>query len=195
MFSALETTWDQSARRRWTTVASFTMQALGLSLLLAIPLLTVQGPPRLEWTASNVFSPPPVPASPAPPNAQRAIRSSNMSGEHLLQPPAIPSSIAPVNDNNTDVPTAPEIGDIAVQGGTGQHGPGVLSSIGDQITIAPPPRQFPRTRCASRIGRNATSSIASSRTIQRSRGRRAFRDRSSCARSSARTARLRTYPL
>ncbi len=47
MFSALETTWDRSARRRWTTVASFTMQALAVSMLLAIPLLTVQGPPRL----------------------------------------------------------------------------------------------------------------------------------------------------
>jgi hypothetical protein len=57
MFSALETSWDQSPRRRWTTVASFTLQALGLSLLLAIPLLTVQGPPRLEWITSPFFAP------------------------------------------------------------------------------------------------------------------------------------------
>src|ERR1017187_4311204 len=58
MFSALETSGDQSPRRRWTTVASFTLQALGLSLLLAIPLLTVQGPPRLEWITSPFFAPP-----------------------------------------------------------------------------------------------------------------------------------------
>ncbi len=38
MFSTLESTWDQSARRGWTTLASFTMQAFGLSLLLAISI-------------------------------------------------------------------------------------------------------------------------------------------------------------
>ncbi|MGA2335380.1 MAG: hypothetical protein WBQ19_02135 [Terriglobales bacterium] len=48
-FSTLETSWDQSARRGWTTIASFTIQALELSVLFAIPLIWVQRPPRVHW--------------------------------------------------------------------------------------------------------------------------------------------------
>jgi len=141
MFSTLETTWDHSARRRWTAVASFAMQALGLSLLLAIPVLTVQGPPRLEWITSPFFAPPPAQAAPAAPNAHRAMRSSNASGDHLLQPPTIPHGIAPVND--ADVPAAPEIGDIGIPGGTGTARRGVPGSIGDSIAMAPLPPPAP----------------------------------------------------
>jgi len=141
MFSALETTWDHSARRRWTTVASFTTQALGLSLLLAIPVLTVQGPPRLEWITSPFFAPPPAPAPPAPPNAHRSMHASNASGEHLLQPPTIPNSITRVFDR--DVPAAPEIGEIGIPGGTGTARRGVPGSIGDPVAMAPPPPPAP----------------------------------------------------
>ena len=45
MFSTLESTWDRSVRREWSTLASFGFQAMALSLLLLIPLLTIQGPP------------------------------------------------------------------------------------------------------------------------------------------------------
>lgn len=141
MFSALETSWDQSPRRRWTTVASFTLQALGLSLLLAIPLLTVQGPPRLEWITSPFFAPPPAPASPAPRNAQRTTQATNMSGVHILTPQSIPDTIAQVIDH--DVPAAPEFGDIGVPGGTGSGRRGVPGSIGDQSALAPTPPPAP----------------------------------------------------
>lgn len=39
MFSTLESTWDRSARRGWTTLASFGVQAMALSLLLLLPLI------------------------------------------------------------------------------------------------------------------------------------------------------------
>ncbi len=141
MFSALETTWDQSARRRWTTVASFTMQALGLSLLLAMPLLWVQGPPQLLWFDPRILVPPSAPAAPAPPAAQRPIRSSNMSGEHLLPPTMIPPGIAHVNDSDSAAPPTPDLRGLEVSGGIGRHGPGVPGSIGDQLAVAPPPIQ------------------------------------------------------
>lgn len=141
MFSALENTWDQSARRRWTTLASFTMHVLGLSLLLVIPLLTVQEPPRLRWITSPFFAPPPAPAPAAPPNTQRSIHSFNMTGIHLLQPPTIPLGIAHVNE--TDAPAAPDISDIEMPGGTGLAGRGVPGSIGEQRTIALPPPPAP----------------------------------------------------
>jgi protein TonB len=138
MFSALETAWDQSARRRWTTAASFTMQALGISFLLAIPLLTVQGPPGLEWIASRRFlAPPPAPAPTDPQHAQDGSHQSNYSSGILVQPPTIPHGTSQVND--TDIPAAPDFGDIGVPGGTGTGGRGVPRSIGDPNAFAPPP--------------------------------------------------------
>lgn len=142
MFSALENTWDQSARRRWTTLASFSMQALAVSLLLAIPLLWVQGPPQLHWFDSRILVPPSAPA-PAPPGGHRTMRQSNASGEQFFQPPTIPRQIASIDDGSGAVPSAPDIGTLGVEGGTGRRGPGVIGSLGDQMAIAPPPTPVP----------------------------------------------------
>src|ERR1035441_9716428 len=63
MFNTLESNWDESTHRGWTALASFTMQALGLSLLLAIPLIWVQKPPQVQWLQRPVpttFASPPV---------------------------------------------------------------------------------------------------------------------------------------
>jgi len=49
MFSTLESNWDTSARRGRATLASFAMQAFGLSLLVAISLLWVERPPLVHW--------------------------------------------------------------------------------------------------------------------------------------------------
>ena len=136
MFSALENTLDQSARRRWTTLASFTMQALGLSLLLAIPLLTVQGPPRLRWITSPFFWPPPAPAPPSSATHRSSIHSSNMRGDQIVAPPSIPDRIADMRE--TGAPAAPNLGDTGVPGGTGLARPGVPGGLGDTIAIAPP---------------------------------------------------------
>ncbi len=141
MFNALESTWEQSARRRWTAAASFAMQALGLSLLLAVPLLWVQQPPRLEWITSPFFAPPPAPAPRAPQHPQGTVHASNFRAGILLQPPTIPHGIAPVND--AGVPAAPELGDIGITGGTGPARTGVAGSIGDQSGLAPPPPPVP----------------------------------------------------
>jgi len=150
MFSTLESTWDHSVRRRWTTLASFSMQALGLSLLLAVPMLFVQGPPRLQWLAASVFSPPPASAPPAPRGAQRAPHASNMSADHLAQPAAIPNGISTVIDH--DVAGAPDFAETGVPGGTGHRGPGVPGSTGDPSAFAPPPppapRSWPRRPCS-----------------------------------------------
>jgi periplasmic protein TonB len=139
MFNALETTWDQSARRRWTTVASFTMQAVGVSLLLALPMLWVQGPPQLRWFDSRILVPPSAPPAPTPPGAQRPIRSSNMSGDRVIAPTTVPHDIAPIDDRNSAAPAAPAFGDFVVPGGIGRHGLGVPGALGDQMAIAPPP--------------------------------------------------------
>ena len=138
MFSTLENTWDRSARRGWTTLASFGFQAMALSLLLLVPLIWIQGPPKLHW-----FEPLPVPARapvPTPPASGQRHRaqSTNLSGTHLLQPPSIPTTIAILNEQ--PVASAPDIDD-GVPGGTntaGRRG-GVWNSIGNNVEVAPPP--------------------------------------------------------
>ncbi len=139
MFSALESTWDQSARRGWTTLASFTMQALGLSLLLLIPILTIQAPPKLESFEEPTLAPPPAPAPPA--LGQHPIHSSNISGGELLQPTTIPTTIA--NLNEPQVGSAPDLDNIGVQGGTGTNRRGVPGSINIAVEVAPPPAPAP----------------------------------------------------
>ena len=137
MFQTLETTWDRSARRHWSTLASFTMQALALSLLLAVPLIWVQGPPRLRWIDSSVFSPPPGPAPPAREETQRAIRGSEVSGVQVLMPRSIPLTISHVSDDAA--PTAPAIGDIGIPGALGDGRRGIPGSVGGPMIAVPPP--------------------------------------------------------
>ena len=143
MFNTLESTWDQSARRRWTTAASFTMQGLALSLLLLVPAATIQGPPRIAWFDPHLLAPPPAPPAPAPVEGRTAIRSSNMSGSLLLQPQVIPPTITPIDDHG--VQPAPDVSGIHVPGGTGRPGtgPGVPGSFGDAMQISPAPPPVP----------------------------------------------------
>ncbi len=135
MFSTLESNWDQSARRGRATLASFAMQALGLSLLLTIPLLTIQGPPKLHWIDGPILTPPPPPAPPAP--RPRPIDSSNISEGRIQQPPRIPPTIA--NLHEQPVASSPDVSDLGVGGGTGTRGRGVFNSIGNSVEVAPPP--------------------------------------------------------
>jgi periplasmic protein TonB len=137
MFHTLGTTWDQSARRGWTTIASFSMQALALSLLLFISLVTIQGPPKLQWLDSSVFSPPPAPAPPSPPGARHPLRGSEISEGHVLLPPSIPGTIAPIDDRGVEA--APDVSGIGVPGGFGAGRSGIEHSFGEGNPVAPPP--------------------------------------------------------
>jgi periplasmic protein TonB len=136
MFSTLESTWDRSARRRRATIASFAMQALGLSLLLAIPLLTIQGPPKLHWfDESPILMPPSAPAP--PPTGHRPIHSSNISNGQMLQPPTIPNTIATLSEQT--VASSPDVSNLGVDGGTGTARRGVFDSIGNSVDVPLPP--------------------------------------------------------
>jgi len=145
MFQPLETTWDRSARRGWTTAASFTMQALAVSLLLLIPLLTVQGPPRLTWLDQGVFAPPPPPAAPLPARLgdRQPIHPSNTDGIHIVAPPSIPPTIAPIDDRG--IAPLPDVSGIYVPGGTGERGgrDGIPGGLGEGLAPAPPPAPVP----------------------------------------------------
>jgi protein TonB len=136
MFSTLESNWDQSGRRGRATLASFAMQACGLSLLLAIPLLTIQGPPKLQWFDGSIITPPPAPAPPRTPG-QRPIHPSNIT-QGLQEPTRIPDTIVRLNDQ--PVASSPDINNIdGVDGGTGTSRRGDINSVGPTVEVAPPP--------------------------------------------------------
>jgi periplasmic protein TonB len=136
MFSTLETTWDRPARRGWSTLASFGFQAMAVSLLLLIPMLTIQGPPKLQWFGSlPVLAPPPAPAPPV--GEQRRIQSSNIREGPLQQPTTIPATIASLNE--PQVGSAPDLSEIGVVGGTGSRGRGIIGAMGPSVEVAPPP--------------------------------------------------------
>src|SRR5258708_3354981 len=126
MFQTLDATWDRSARRRWSALASFSMQALALSLLLAIPLVWVQGPPRLQWLDSSIFSPPPAPAPPAPQVAHHPSRGTEVSGIQIVMPSSIPPTISTIVD---EAPAAPSIRETGIWKGSGNPRQGVWPSI------------------------------------------------------------------
>ena len=140
MFNTFESTWDRSARRGWTTLASFGFQAMALSLLLLTPLIWIQGPPKLQW-----FEPLPVPAAPpapAPPvTGQRPMHPSNISEGHVQLPSTIPATIA--NLNEQPVASSPDVSGLGVVGSTGTRGGGVIGSIGNAMEVAPPQPAVP----------------------------------------------------
>jgi protein TonB len=124
MFTTLESNWDQSARRRWTTLASFTMQAFGLSLVLAIPFLWVQCPPQLHWLEQ--LAPPTAFTPPAPSQAARGHSTATQAGDQrpnqITAPPSIPPNIdldiATANDADQG-PPAPDFSAIGTGPGRG----------------------------------------------------------------------------
>lgn len=107
MFNTLESTWDNSARLGWSTAASFSFQALALSLLLAIPLIWLQGPPSLHWLMP--VSSPAAMTPPAPPEPVRANRcmgsTSNMLKDRVITPKFIPKTTPRIDDADVGPPS------------------------------------------------------------------------------------------
>ena len=144
MFSTLESTWDQSARRRWTTLASLTVQAFALSLLLAVSLLWVGGPPQVRWlqlSAPASFAPQPAATEASGHHSVGVVRP-----RQIVAPQSIPDHFAPANDiagpastidgSTLDAPTI----DYAQGQGTNV---GIARSVGDGIPIVIPTPAHP----------------------------------------------------
>jgi protein TonB len=137
MFSTLESNWDNSARRGRATLASFAVQAFGLSLLIAISLLWVERPPQVHWlqiSAPATFTQ--VATDPAP-GHRPATTPSNPAQKPIIAPPSIPLHAAP-NDADS-APSAPDLPNI----GYGRdHGPSdvIPGAIGNAIPIVIPAR-------------------------------------------------------
>ena len=134
MFSTLESTWDKSAHRGRAALASFTLQAFALSVLIAVSMLWVERPPHVHWVQippaafarhDDVRSVTHHHAAPTP---------STTHIEQFTQPPSIPLQIAPVNDANS-APAAPDLPD----GIGSSRAPGdVPGGLGDSLPVAIP---------------------------------------------------------
>ena len=155
MFNTLDATWDRSARRRLSTLASFIFQGLALSLLFAIPLFWIEGPPQLRL--SNILAPPPAAQAPAPQPHEHAQSPSNLSQGHAIQPWVIPNHVAILHESS--VPAPPDLG--GVRGGSGTLGVGVRSSIGDALNnfALPPPAPVPAQAHPLRISHMAAGDL------------------------------------
>lgn len=138
-----DSAWANRGHRGWTTLASFAVQALAVSLLLLLPLVYPQGLPRLALTEYLIAPAAPPGAPPAPEVRPRPVNpaASNMIGHILVAPTQIPTAIAQLNESA--VPPVPEVpAGYWVPGGTGPAGARnpVLDSIGNGLnSIAPPP--------------------------------------------------------
>jgi protein TonB len=142
MFSSLESAWDQSVRRGWTTLASFTMQALALSLLLAISWIWVGRPPEVRWlqiSAPAAFSPleqsETQPARGHHANATVIVRRPGQ----IVAPSSIPLHIAPVNDASSEASADSSAPDLPWTGSGSGGTPrgGILDGFGDMPVVAP----------------------------------------------------------
>ena len=112
---------------------------MAVSLLLLIPLLTIQGPPKVQWIDEPTLAPPPAP--PPPGNIQREIRTSNISEGRIQEPWTIPATIA--NLNEQAVAASPDVSNLGVGGGTGTNRRGVFGGNGPSWAVAPPPPPRP----------------------------------------------------
>ncbi len=126
----IDATWSDTSRRTWATVTSFAVQALGIGILLLLPLIYTQGLPQLKLLSQALI------ATPAPPPGrvpefkgsllERTILS-NLQDGRLMTPGRIPRAVASVDDQGI----APSTATAWVPGATGggSDANGVLHSI------------------------------------------------------------------
>lgn len=87
------------SRRGWTTLASFALQALSLTILLAIPILHTEGLPQVRLRDLLLSPPPASTALPAaPPTTETWVVSSTPVDGRLMAPSRIPRQTAAAQD-------------------------------------------------------------------------------------------------
>ena len=94
------------SRRGWTTLASFALQALGLTFLLALPILYTEGLPQVHLR--ELFLGPPPAASPTPPPPRQSttasIQQTNLIGNQLIAPRLVPNGVAHIEEKEAPPP-------------------------------------------------------------------------------------------
>jgi TonB family protein len=139
MFGTLESNWDTSARRGRATLASFAMQAFGLSLLVAISLLWVERPPLVHWVQISA----PASFTPVATEVTQVHRSNTntttVNASHQLFTASlwVNRETARTSNAGTEAADAPNIDSVY-----GPNGPniGVLHGFDNNMPVVIPPR-------------------------------------------------------
>ncbi len=141
MFSTLESAWDKSARRGRATLASFTIQAFSLGLLIAVSMLWVERPPQVHWL--QISAPAAIfPVTNEPARGRHTISTNTSPTPHQITAPlSVPRETPRINDagSGTTVAEAPTI-DGGVYGGPGVSIP---HGLGDGFPVVIPIRPAP----------------------------------------------------
>jgi protein TonB len=141
MFSTLESNWDQSARRGRATLASFTVQALGLSLIVVISLIWVERPPQVHWLQISAPTPFTHPTDTQAAGGRHTATASSRRPEQIVAPVLVPREIQRINDAGSG-PTAADAPSIDVGTGSGL-GVGVPHGLGDSLPMVVPVHPVP----------------------------------------------------
>lgn len=152
--SLWDSPWANRPRRGWTTLVSFTVQAIAVGSLLLLPLIYTSGLPPLQLMAALV-APAPPPAAPATqirPRTASPSASNVAPNGGLIAPQSIPRVIQQITEST---PPPPDLGSlVGVPGGTGDRtaANGVWNSLGNGLNLAqPPPTPVLRTPRISRM--------------------------------------------
>jgi protein TonB len=133
--------WSNHSHRGWTTLISFTLQALAVGCLLLLPLFYTEGLPRLAMLAP-LLAPAPPPAAPLPPRPNSpAARPSNLMGDRLMSPAQIPPTVTMLNETRLPPPTV-DPSAAGIRHGIGDpngRGTVVDSVLGSDLVLPPPP--------------------------------------------------------
>ena len=136
--------WGHRSRRGWTTIASFTLQGMGIGLLLILPITHPEALPSWTRMTSPIWTTPAAPAGqPAsqPPQRSTDVAPSNMSVSGLVAPRSIPTEVANIVETTAPPPVDAGPG---VRGGISDRRAGnwVINSIRDSSSnVAPPATQ------------------------------------------------------
>ena len=132
MFAELaDSTWANRSHRGWTAFASFSVQALAVSILFLLPIIYTEGLPSPLTMRIVLPVPPPAPPAPPPQTHQTIPVTSNMSSRgEVIEPPAVPRGVSPIDEQVAPPPV--DLAGFEVAGGTGDsraQNP-VLNSLG-----------------------------------------------------------------
>jgi periplasmic protein TonB len=141
MFAELaDSSWANRSHRGWAAFASFSVQALAVSILFLLPTIYTEGLPS-PLTMRTVLPVPP-PAPPPRQTHQTIPATSNMStrGE-VIEPPSVPRGVSPIDEQVAPPPV--DLAGFEVACGTGdsraQNPVLNLRGRGLDHTVLPPP--------------------------------------------------------
>ncbi len=151
--SMLETSWGQRTRQGWTTLTSFGVQAVVISLLLMLPLWRTVGlpPARVLSTPVTLGSP-----SPAEPVVHRqnvtTIVPRNLDENVIVAPREVPLHISMIDEPSGPPQISPS--PSGTRDGMGNGSGDVWRALGDSI-VRPAPLPVPAPAPNARVFRSS----------------------------------------